>query len=80
MQKYVDLKDQGTNLQIISVFAVDHVKGFIYIEAEKQSGIYEVAFYFSSQLLLLPCSVWFVTMLRCSKSLDNYEGYTHNML
>lgn len=80
MQKYVDLKDQGTNLQIISVFAVDHVKGFIYIEAEKQSDIYEVAFYFSSQLLLLPCSVWFVTMLRCSKSLDNYEGYTYIML
>lgn len=52
MQKYVDLKDLGTKLQIISAFALDHVKGFFYIEAEKQSDIYEVVIHSSSQLLL----------------------------
>ncbi|KDP30494.1 hypothetical protein JCGZ_16173 [Jatropha curcas] len=41
MQKFVDLKSLGTKLQIISVFAVDHVKGFIYIEADKQCDINE---------------------------------------
>ncbi|XP_075502751.1 protein RNA-directed DNA methylation 3-like [Primulina tabacum] len=41
MQKYVDLKCLGTKLQIISAFAPDHIKGFIFIEADKQSDIYE---------------------------------------
>ena len=43
MQKYVDLQSLGTKLQIISVFLVDHVKGFIYIEADKQCDINEVS-------------------------------------
>lgn len=43
MQKFVHLKSLGTNLQIISAFAVDHMKGFVYIEAEKQCEINEVA-------------------------------------
>ncbi|KAI3509904.1 hypothetical protein L1887_25429 [Cichorium endivia] len=42
MQKYIDLKALGTKLQIIFAFAVEHVKGFIYIEAKKQSDIQEV--------------------------------------
>lgn len=42
MQKYVDVKALGTKLQIISAFAVEHVKGFIYIEAVKQNDINEV--------------------------------------
>ncbi|KAI3505681.1 hypothetical protein L1887_27854 [Cichorium endivia] len=42
MQKYIDLKALGTKLQIISAFAVEHAKGFIYIEAKKQSDIQEV--------------------------------------
>lgn len=42
MQKYVDLQPLGTKLQIISVFSVDRVKGFIFIEAKKQQHIYEV--------------------------------------
>lgn len=42
MQKYVDLEHLGTKLQIISACAVDHVTGFIFIEAEKQNDIYEV--------------------------------------
>ncbi|KAL2548895.1 protein RNA-directed DNA methylation 3 [Forsythia ovata] len=41
MQKYVDLNYLGTKLQIISAFALDHVKGFIYIEADKQYDINE---------------------------------------
>ncbi|CAK7325384.1 unnamed protein product [Dovyalis caffra] len=41
MQKFVDLKSLGAKLQIISAFAIDHVKGFIYIEADKQIDIIE---------------------------------------
>ncbi|XP_061363980.1 protein RNA-directed DNA methylation 3 [Gastrolobium bilobum] len=41
MQKFADLKSLGTKLQIISAFAVDHIKGFVYIEAEKQFDINE---------------------------------------
>ncbi|KAJ1436249.1 Transcription elongation factor Spt5, NGN domain [Sesbania bispinosa] len=41
MQKFADLKSLGTKLQIISAFAVDHMKGFVYIEAEKQCDINE---------------------------------------
>ncbi|KAJ9684691.1 hypothetical protein PVL29_016920 [Vitis rotundifolia] len=41
MQKYIDLQSLGTKLQIISAFSVEHVKGFIYIEADKQCDINE---------------------------------------
>ncbi|KAG7998445.1 hypothetical protein I3843_01G259300 [Carya illinoinensis] len=41
MQKYVDLKLLGSKLQIISAFALDQMKGFICIEAEKQCDINE---------------------------------------
>ncbi|EEF28368.1 suppressor of ty, putative [Ricinus communis] len=41
MQKFVDLKSLGTKLQIISAFSVDHVKGFVFIEADKQCDINE---------------------------------------
>ncbi|XP_031090783.1 protein RNA-directed DNA methylation 3 isoform X2 [Ipomoea triloba] len=41
MQKYVDLRVLGMKLQIISAFALDHVKGFVYIEADKQSDVNE---------------------------------------
>jgi hypothetical protein len=44
MQKYVDLKLLGTKLQILSVFALDHLKGFIYIEADKQNDVNEVIY------------------------------------
>ncbi|KAE9618766.1 putative translation protein SH3 [Lupinus albus] len=39
MQKFADLKLLGTKLEIISAFSVDHMKGFVYIEAEKQCDI-----------------------------------------
>ncbi|KAK9282782.1 hypothetical protein L1049_011003 [Liquidambar formosana] len=41
MQKYVDLQSFGTKLQIISAFAVEHIKGFVYIEADKQFDVNE---------------------------------------
>ncbi|XP_039023557.1 protein RNA-directed DNA methylation 3-like [Hibiscus syriacus] len=41
MQKFIDMKSLGTKLQIISAFSVDHVKGFFYIEADKQCDINE---------------------------------------
>ena len=39
LQKYIDLQSLGTKLQIVYAFALDHVKGFIYIEADKQNDI-----------------------------------------
>lgn len=45
MQKYVDLHSMGTKLHIISAFALDHVKGFIFIEAYKQCDLNEVPYY-----------------------------------
>lgn len=42
MHKFVELKKIGTKLQIISVFSLDHVKGFIFIEADKEHDVLEV--------------------------------------
>ncbi|XP_010452326.1 PREDICTED: protein RNA-directed DNA methylation 3-like [Camelina sativa] len=41
MHKFVEMKKTGTKLQIISVFFADHVKGFIFIEAEKERDVLE---------------------------------------
>ncbi|KAL2930612.1 Protein RNA-directed DNA methylation 3 [Bienertia sinuspersici] len=41
IQKFVDLKELGNKLQIISAFAVEHIKGFVFVEAEKQSDVAE---------------------------------------
>ncbi|XP_038678845.1 protein RNA-directed DNA methylation 3 isoform X2 [Tripterygium wilfordii] len=41
MQKFVDLKSLGTKLQIVSAFSIEHIKGFIYIEADKHGDIVE---------------------------------------
>uniref|UniRef100_A0A7N0T699 KOW domain-containing protein n=1 Tax=Kalanchoe fedtschenkoi TaxID=63787 RepID=A0A7N0T699_KALFE len=41
MQKYVELRALGTKLQIISAISLDHVKGFIFVEAEKQVDLNE---------------------------------------
>lgn len=44
MQKYADLTYlQKLQMQIISACALDHLKGFIIIEAERQNDIYEVS-------------------------------------
>jgi len=42
MQKFADLFSLGTVLKIKSAFAVDHMKGCVYIEAERQYDINEV--------------------------------------
>lgn len=69
MQKFVHLKGLDTKLQLISAFAVDHVKGFIYVEAERQNDINQVAlmmgFYWFRvryQLLLLKCFCRWLSM------------------
>ncbi|XP_022990198.1 protein RNA-directed DNA methylation 3-like [Cucurbita maxima] len=41
MQKFVDLHSFGTKLQIKSAFCVEHIKGFIYIEAPRQYDLIE---------------------------------------
>lgn len=46
MQKYVELQSLGTKLNVISAFVVERVRGFIYIEAERQFDIVEVIFFF----------------------------------
>ncbi|KAK4367078.1 hypothetical protein RND71_014958 [Anisodus tanguticus] len=61
MQKYVDLLALGTKLQIISVFALDHVKGFVYIEADRQFDVYEackgLCSIYSSRVVPVPMNV-----------------------
>lgn len=49
MQKIVELRKIGTKLQTISVFSVEHAKGFIFIEADKEHDVREV--------LNMPCIV-----------------------
>lgn len=44
MHKYADLQRLGTKMEIISAFALEHVKGYVYIEADKACDIVEVAF------------------------------------
>ncbi|GLJ49926.1 hypothetical protein SUGI_1061450 [Cryptomeria japonica] len=39
MQKYLDLMAQGTDLQILSAVALDHLKGYLYIEAHKDAYV-----------------------------------------
>ncbi|KAI4373052.1 hypothetical protein MLD38_011220 [Melastoma candidum] len=41
MQKFVDLQNLGEKLKMVSAFAVDHVKGHIFIEADKQPEVHE---------------------------------------
>ncbi|KAE8732383.1 Pectin lyase-like superfamily protein isoform 1 [Hibiscus syriacus] len=58
MQKFIDMKSLGTKLQIISAFSVDHVKGFFFIEADKQCDINEackgLTYIYSSRLAPVP--------------------------
>ncbi|ESQ40338.1 hypothetical protein EUTSA_v10015856mg, partial [Eutrema salsugineum] len=41
MHKFVELRKIATKLHILSVFAVEHVKGFIFIEADKEQDVLE---------------------------------------
>lgn len=65
MQKFVDLVALGTKLQIISAFALDHVKGFIYIEAERQNDVNEVLFFFFVVVLVSGYGKYLALFLVC---------------
>ncbi|KAG0475661.1 hypothetical protein HPP92_015347 [Vanilla planifolia] len=58
MQKFVDLQKIGKVLQIFSVISFDHVKGFVYIEADKACNVFEackgLCFLYSSRVDLVP--------------------------
>ncbi|KAK8609561.1 hypothetical protein V6N13_062007 [Hibiscus sabdariffa] len=58
MQKFIDMKSLGTKLQIISAFSIDHVKGFFYIEADKQCDINEackgLTYIYASRVVPVP--------------------------
>nr|CAB3461038.1 unnamed protein product [Digitaria exilis] len=41
MQKFVDLQKIGTKVPIITAFALDHVRGFVFVEAEKACDVTE---------------------------------------
>ncbi|TVU20667.1 hypothetical protein EJB05_36885 [Eragrostis curvula] len=41
MQKFVDLQRMGTRVPIITAFALDHVRGFVFVEAEKACDVTE---------------------------------------
>ncbi|KAK9153877.1 hypothetical protein Sjap_001357 [Stephania japonica] len=41
MHKFVNLHSLGSKLKIVSAFALEHTKGFVYMEAEKQSDVLE---------------------------------------
>ena len=45
MQKYID---KGSELQIRSVVALDHLKNYIYIEADKEAHVREVYFFYEA--------------------------------
>ena len=42
MQKFLDLLKIGTKVPIISAFSLDHVRGFVFVEAEKACDVTEV--------------------------------------
>jgi Early transcription elongation factor of RNA pol II, NGN section len=41
MQKYVEFHNRGNKLQIFSAFALDHIKGYVYVEADKACDVTE---------------------------------------
>lgn len=61
MQKFVDLQKIGTKVPIITAFALDHVRGFVFVEAEKACDVTEVR-----NLFLLPQEEKFAFMLASS--------------
>nr|KJB73476.1 hypothetical protein B456_011G234600 [Gossypium raimondii] len=73
MQKFIDMKSLGTKLQIISAFSVDHIKGFFYIEADKQCDINEackgLTYIYSSRVAPVPSNeVYHLLNVRTKRS------------
>ncbi|XP_031488629.1 putative transcription elongation factor SPT5 homolog 1 [Nymphaea colorata] len=59
MQKYLDLQSQGNDLQIRSVIALDHLKNYIYVEADREAHVKEAIkglrnIFSSSKVMLVP--------------------------
>lgn len=52
-QKFIHMNTIGTKLPIVSVFSLEHIKGCVYIEAEKEADVTEV-------YLRNICCFWFV--------------------
>ncbi|CAH8379873.1 unnamed protein product [Eruca vesicaria subsp. sativa] len=60
MHKFVELRKIGTKLRILSVFFVEHVKGFIFIEADKEQDVLEACLnlngIYATRMILFPKS------------------------
>ncbi|XP_056847495.1 protein RNA-directed DNA methylation 3 isoform X2 [Raphanus sativus] len=60
MHKFVELRKIGTKLRILSVFFVEHIKGFIFIEADKEQDVLEACLslngIYATRMVLLPKS------------------------
>eukprot|EP00252_Welwitschia_mirabilis_P027077 TRINITY_DN9158_c0_g1_i3.p1 TRINITY_DN9158_c0_g1~~TRINITY_DN9158_c0_g1_i3.p1 ORF type:complete len:1022 (-),score=279.00 TRINITY_DN9158_c0_g1_i3:488-3553(-) len=58
MQKFIDLQSQGTDLQIRSAIALDHLKGYLYVEADREAHVKEACKglrnIFSTKISLVP--------------------------
>ncbi|CAN1799948.1 Protein RNA-directed DNA methylation 3 [Linum perenne] len=73
MQKFNDLKSLGAKLDIVSAFSVDHVKGYIYIEAERQCDLIEackgLSTIYTSRVSTVPANdVSHLISVRCKQS------------
>ncbi|EOY18833.1 Kow domain-containing transcription factor 1, putative [Theobroma cacao] len=73
MQKFIDMRSLGNILQIISAFSVDHVKGFFYIEADRQCDINEackgLTYIYSSRVAPVPSNeVYHLLSVRTKRS------------
>lgn len=58
MQKFLDLRSQGQDLQIRSAVALDHLKGYLYVEADKEAYVKQACrglrMIYSSKVMLVP--------------------------
>ncbi|XVE75442.1 hypothetical protein DITRI_Ditri12bG0094200 [Diplodiscus trichospermus] len=78
MQKFVDMKSLGNKLQIISAFSLDHIKGFFYIEADRQCDINEackgLTYIYSSRVALVPSNEVYQLLIVRPKHSEVSEG------
>jgi hypothetical protein len=83
MQKFIDRSD----LQIKSVVALDHLKNYIYVEAEKEAHVKEVsmsvyAWHFTSDFVLYLLNLVYAGLQRSTKHLcfgkNNISAYKRN--
>ncbi|XP_057873734.1 putative transcription elongation factor SPT5 homolog 1 [Cryptomeria japonica] len=74
MQKYLDLKSQGTDLHISSAIALDHLKSYLYIEADKEAHVLEACKglrnIYSQKIKLVPIKEMTDVLSVESKSVD----------